>query len=82
MSVPLSAWNNSAPTGWNFMKFDIRAFLANLSRKYQYTFLSYLAQFFLEREMFQTEVVEKIKTRILCSITSPPPTPEIVPFMR
>jgi hypothetical protein len=30
----------------------------------------YLAEFFLEWEMFQTEVVEKIKTRILCSITS------------
>jgi hypothetical protein len=30
-------------------------------------FLSYLAQFFLEREMFRTEVVEKIKTLILCS---------------
>jgi hypothetical protein len=32
-------------------------------------FWSYLAQFFLEREMFQTKVVEKIKTHILCSIT-------------
>jgi hypothetical protein len=32
-------------------------------------FLSYLAQFFLEWEMFQTKVVEEIKTRILCSIT-------------
>jgi len=32
-------------------------------------FLSYLAQFFLEREMFQTKVVEKIKTHILCSVT-------------
>jgi len=29
----------------------------------------YLAQFFLEREMFRTEVVQKIKTHILCSIT-------------
>ena len=28
----------------------------------------YLAQFFLEWEMFQTEVLEKIKTRILCSV--------------
>jgi len=27
--------------------------------------LSYLAQFFLEREMFKTKVVEKIKTRVL-----------------
>jgi len=32
-------------------------------------FLSYLAQFFLEWEMFQIKVVEKIKMRILCSIT-------------
>ena len=30
---------------------------------------SYLAQFFLEWEMFQTKVVEKIKTHILCSVT-------------
>ena len=32
-------------------------------------FLSYLAQFFLEREMFQTKVVEEIKTHILRSET-------------
>jgi hypothetical protein len=32
-------------------------------------FWSYLTQFFLEWEIFQTEVVQKIKTRILCSIT-------------
>jgi len=31
-------------------------------------FWPYLAQFFLEWEMFQTKVVEKIKTIILCSI--------------
>ena len=29
----------------------------------------YIAEFFLEWEMFQTKVVEKIKTHILCSIT-------------
>jgi hypothetical protein len=29
--------------------------------------LSFLAQFFLEREMFQGNVVEDIKTPILCS---------------
>ena len=29
----------------------------------------YLAQFFLEWEMFQTKVVEKIKTHILCPVT-------------
>ena len=32
-------------------------------------FWSYLAQLFLELEMFQTKVVEKIKTHILCSKT-------------
>jgi hypothetical protein len=32
-------------------------------------FLSYLAQFFLEWEIFQTNVIEKIKTNILLSIT-------------
>jgi hypothetical protein len=34
----------------------------------------YLAQSFLEWEMFQTKVVEKIKPHVLCSIT-PPPSP-------
>jgi len=29
--------------------------------------------------MFQTNILEKTKTRILCSI---PPPPKIVPFMR
>ena len=29
----------------------------------------YLAQFFIEWEMFQTKVIKKIKTHILCSIT-------------
>jgi hypothetical protein len=32
-------------------------------------FRSYLAYFFLEWETFQTKVVEKIKTHILCSVT-------------
>jgi hypothetical protein len=31
----------------------------------------YLAAFFWEWETFQTKVVEKIKTHILCSITFP-----------
>jgi len=30
---------------------------------------SYLAHLFLGREMFQTEVVEKLETHILCAIT-------------
>ena len=37
-----------------------------------------LAHFFLEWEMFQTEVVEKIKTHILCSVTF---FSKIVPFV-
>ena len=32
-------------------------------------FLSYLAQLFLEWEIFQTKVAEKIESRILCSVT-------------
>ena len=31
--------------------------------------LQYLAEFFIEFEMFQTKVIEKIKTHILCSVT-------------
>jgi len=30
--------------------------------------LQYLAKVFLEREVFQTKRVEKIKTRVLCAI--------------
>ena len=32
----LSAWNNSATTGQNFMKFDICVFFENLSRKFMF----------------------------------------------
>ena len=32
-------------------------------------FDSYLAQFFLDWELFQTKVAEKIKTPILCPVT-------------
>jgi len=32
--------------------------------------LSYLAYFILESEMFRTKVVGKIKTHILCSLSS------------
>ena len=38
------------------------------SHEYQYTFWLHLAQFFLKWEMFQTKIVEKIKTHILCSV--------------
>jgi hypothetical protein len=40
----------------------------------QYTFLLNLAQFFLEWKMFQAEVVEKLKTHILCRHASPDKT--------
>jgi hypothetical protein len=40
--------------------------------------LSYLFQFFLEREMFLTKAVEKIKTHILPLVMFP----KVVPFMR
>jgi hypothetical protein len=33
MYIRLSAWNNSAPTGQIFMKFDTYEFFENLSRK-------------------------------------------------
>jgi hypothetical protein len=35
-SVCPSPWNNSAPTGWTFMKFDIRIYFQNLSRKFKF----------------------------------------------
>ena len=42
-------------------------------------FLSYLTHFFLECEMFQTKLVEKFKTHIMCSVTF---FLTILPFMR
>jgi hypothetical protein len=65
------------------MKFDILRFFANLSRIFnfrenrtitkvtlhedQYTFLSYLANFFLELDTLQRNVIEKIKTHFVFS---------------
>jgi hypothetical protein len=85
-SVCPSAWNNSAPTGRIFMKFDIWEFFEKSTEKNQVSLKwnknnghsymktnihlwQYLAHFFLEWEMFQTKVVEKIKTHILCTVT-------------
>jgi hypothetical protein len=42
-------------------------------------FLTYLTHFFLEWEIFQTEVVEKVKTHILYSVTF---FPKIMPSIR
>ena len=36
MSVRLSAWNNSAPTGCIFMKFDVWVFFENVSKKFNF----------------------------------------------
>jgi hypothetical protein len=84
ITVRPSAWNNSAPTGRIFMTFDIYGFFENLSRAFtfnynrtrikgtlhedQYKFLSYITHFFLEWEMLQIKIVEKIKNHTLCSI--------------
>jgi len=80
LSFCLSAWNKSAPTEHIFTKFDVWEFFEKLSRKFkchynrtritgtlhedQVHFLSYRGQFFLEWEMFQTKVVEKVTTHI------------------
>jgi hypothetical protein len=72
--VRWSAWNISAPNGRIFMKFYISVLFENLSRKLKFhlhltkitgTYMktsihlcSYLAHFFLEWEIFQTNVVE------------------------
>ena len=45
-----------------------------------YVNLSHLAQFFTEREMFQTKVVQKIKPRIMHPVTFF--SSEIAPFMQ
>ena len=87
LPVPPSVWNNSAPTGRIFMKFNTWFYFFRKSvKKIQVPlkadnnneyftcrphihFFLYLAQFFLEWETFQTKVVEKIKTHILCTVT-------------
>jgi hypothetical protein len=78
-SVRPPAWN-SAANGRILMKFDISVFFENLLKKSKfrsniqekrvlymkaYGHLWYLAEFFLEWEIFKTKVVEKIKTHIL-----------------
>jgi len=86
------AWNTSATTGRIFITCDICLFFGicfekfhlNLTRIHVETkihFLSHLAHFFLEWEISQTKVVEKIKTYILWSIALFF-FKKIVPFMR
>jgi hypothetical protein len=84
MYVRLSAWNNAAPMdGFSLnLMFDIfrkSAKKVQVSLKYDKnncilhedlcTFLSYIAQFFLEKEMFQTNFAHKIETRLLFNIS-------------
>ena len=81
MFVRPSVWNNSAPTGRIFIPFYIWVFPESQSRKLklhwcltiitgtlredQYTFMIVSPQFFSEWKMFQTKVVEKIKTHFI-----------------
>ena len=84
MSVRLSAWNNSAPTGRIFMKYGIWVVFETLSGKFKFhsnrtrttahyvktnmKFWSIIFQFFVEWEMFHTIMAEKIKTPVLWSV--------------
>jgi len=76
-----SSWNKSAPPRRIFMKFDIWVFFEKSAQKIQvslqydknygyFTFATHLGQFFLELKMFQTKVLDKIKTHILYSTVS------------
>jgi hypothetical protein len=89
LSVCPSTWNNLAATGQIFMKFDIKLFWKsakkiqvslNLTRitgtlhEDQNTFLIIsCAGVTRMRNVADKKVVEKIKTRNLCSVISPPP---------
>jgi len=80
-------WNNLGITGRIFVKFGLWVFFRNSVKKsscikiwkdkrapYLKTCVhlwSYLAQYFLEWEMFRTKVVDKIKTHISYSVTFP-----------
>jgi len=86
MSVRTPAWNNSAPNVRSLMKYDIWAFFVNLSRKIvslesvknNVYFTWYLVRFFIEWEIFQTNVVDKIVTYFIFNNLFP----NIVSFMR
>lgn len=79
--VRTPAWNNSAPTVLSLMKYDIRAFFVKLSREIfslksvknnvylhdDLWNLWYLVRFFIEGEIFQTNVVDKIATHFIFS---------------
>jgi len=58
LSVCLSAWNNSAPTGRIFMKFYMWAFFESLQRKFNFIWVRNISD----------KIVEKFKTNVLSSI--------------
>ena len=84
MSVRPSVWKNSATTGWILMKFHIWFFRKSVEkiqvslksdnnngyftwrRFHIYDNISLNSSY---KEMFETKVVEKIKTHILCPVT-------------
>jgi hypothetical protein len=96
-SICRSTWYISAANGRIFyqIKFDIKGFLKNMSRKFKYgknlaritgTLHEYLCKLMvisswilLTMRMFQTKFVYKIKSRIFWAIIFPP---KIVSFMR
>ena len=84
---PSTCFEQLSSPGRIFMKFYIWVFFRKPEKKIQVsskydknngyftwitiTFLSYLVHFFLESEMLQAKVVQKINTQILCSTTFP-----------
>jgi hypothetical protein len=85
MSVYPSVRMEQLSCHWKDFHVILCLFFQNLSRKFnfhwnltritgtlhedRYIFLSYLAQLFLEWEIFQAKFIEKIRIHILCSIT-------------
>jgi hypothetical protein len=79
------SWNSFPPTEWIFLKFDILVFFENLLTKFkfhykltrltgtlqedQYTFLIISHSVLRRVRNVSREISEKIKTKILCSIT-------------
>jgi hypothetical protein len=59
---PVKTFQDSLKCGMNYRYFYMKT---------KRCFCPYLPQFFLEREMFQIQGVEKIKTHILCPVTFP-----------
>ena len=85
LSVCVSVWNHSSPTGLFLMKFDIWGFFENPSwrlifdkilSKISFTLLEDLYRVMtlphwtiFRMRIFRTKLVEKIKTHVLCPIT-------------